>query len=600
MHLDPHQPAVSVGQSGASPPDLLRAVLDGVIAFAGILTPEGILTEVNEPALRVTGVGRDAVIGKFFWDCYWWNFDAGVQNRLRDSVIRAASGEQIRYETEIRVAGDARIILDFQISPHRDASGTVDFLIPSAVDITDRVRHDADLRAAHDSFQYLVTHSPFGIYAVDADFRLSMVSAGAQKVFQNVRPLLGRDFAEVLRVIWPEPFVSEAIGHFRQTLATGVSYHAPTVVERREDTTQVESYDWKIERVMLPDGRLGAVCHFYDLSAQEEHAAALRAGEARFRATFDNAAVGIAHVAPDGRWLLVNRKLCTIIGFSEAELLGLSFQDLTYGVDLEKDLELMRQMLVGKIEEYDLEKRYLTKAGTLVWVNLTVSCIRMPDGAVDYCIAVVEDISEKKAAERQQKLLIGELNHRVKNILATIHAMASHTMRNARNMSTFREKFSGRLRAIAASHDSLFQQGKMRAELADLIRKQLAPFAAADRDRLHLSGPPVHLDAACAHALGLITHEMATNASKYGALANTDGRISVSWEPFTQSGKRMARMIWQETGGPPVTPPGKSGFGSRLIRSTLEHSLRGSSRTEFLAGGLLAEFTFEVEDAADD
>ena len=137
------------------------------------------------------------------------------------------------------------------------------------------------LEAAHATFRHLVENSPFGVYAVDADFRLVQVSAGAQKVFSTVRPLLGRDFAEVLRILWPEPFASEAIALFRHTLATGEPYRAPSLVERRSDIGEVESYDWKIERVVLPDGRPGVVCHFYDLSERQRFEAELQERDRR-------------------------------------------------------------------------------------------------------------------------------------------------------------------------------------------------------------------------------------------------------------------------------------------------------------------------------
>jgi signal transduction histidine kinase/CheY-like chemotaxis protein len=148
-------------------------------------------------------------------------------------------------------------------------------------------RSERELRAAHDTFRHLVETSPFGVYAVDADFRLVQVSAGAQNVFRNVRPLIGRDFADVLRTIWPEPFATEAINLFRRTLQTGEPYHAPSTVERRRDIGELESYDWKIERVTLPDGRFGAVCHFYDLSERQRYEAALRENEARLKAQAD-------------------------------------------------------------------------------------------------------------------------------------------------------------------------------------------------------------------------------------------------------------------------------------------------------------------------
>ena len=148
-------------------------------------------------------------------------------------------------------------------------------------DITEPKRADERLRVAHDSFRHLVEHSPFGIYAVDADFRLALASAGAQKVFENVRPLMGRDFAEVLRIIWPEPFASDAIAIFRQVLETGEPFHAPSTVEHRHDISVVESYDWKVERITLADGRPGAVCHFYDLSERQRYEAKLLEQEQR-------------------------------------------------------------------------------------------------------------------------------------------------------------------------------------------------------------------------------------------------------------------------------------------------------------------------------
>jgi PAS domain S-box-containing protein len=184
------------------------------------------------------------------------------------------------------------------------------------------------LRAAHDTFRHLVEHSPFGIYAVDADFRLVQVSAGAQKVFENVRPLIGRDFAEVLRIIWPEPFASEAIGRFRHTLETGEPYHAPSTVERRHDIGEVESYDWKIERVTLPDGRHGVVCHFYDLSERQRYEAALHAKTQQIESLLTSAPLGVAFFDRTHRYLQINEELAAINGIPAAAHLGRPIEEL--------------------------------------------------------------------------------------------------------------------------------------------------------------------------------------------------------------------------------------------------------------------------------
>lgn len=136
-----------------------------------------------------------------------------------------------------------------------------------------------------------------------------------------------------------------------------------------------------------------------ELTERKRAEAALQQSEARFRSTFEQAAVGIAHVAPDGRWLRVNRKLCEILGYSREELLARTFQDITHPDDLDADLDYVRRMLAHQIDTYSMEKRYIRKDGSAIWINLTVALTRKPDGTPDYFISVVEDIRARKQAE---------------------------------------------------------------------------------------------------------------------------------------------------------------------------------------------------------
>lgn len=135
----------------------------------------------------------------------------------------------------------------------------------------ERKRSEDQLRRSRDMFFNLIQNNPFGVYVVDSQFRLAQVSAGAQKVFSTIRPVIGRDFAEVMRILWPEPFAGQAIERFRHTLATGKPYRSTDTTEERHDITEVESYDWRIERVTLPDGRFGVVCYFYDMTDRVRH-----------------------------------------------------------------------------------------------------------------------------------------------------------------------------------------------------------------------------------------------------------------------------------------------------------------------------------------
>ncbi|MFC4637723.1 PAS domain S-box protein [Deinococcus hohokamensis] len=167
-----------------------------------------------------------------------------------------------------------------------------------------------------------------------------------------------------------------------------------------------------ISQVVVGEDRLFTAV-IRDVSQQRHAEQALRDSEERFRSTFDQAAVGIAHLDLDGRWLSVNGKLCDIVGYTEAELLNLTFQDITHPDDLNADLELVGQLVSGQLKTYSLQKRYIRKSGAQVWINLTVSLVRAEDGQARYFISVVEDISDIKEAEEALRAAHNSLEERV-------------------------------------------------------------------------------------------------------------------------------------------------------------------------------------------
>lgn len=266
----------------------------------------------------------------------------------------------------------------------------------------ERARTEALLRASHDTFRYLVETSPFGVYTVDADFRLAQVSAGAQKIFENVRPLIGHDFAEVLRVLWPEPFASEAIARFRHTLETGEPYHAPSTIERRHDIGEVESYDWKLERIALPDGRFGVVCHFYDLSERQRYEAALRDSEERFRHMADNAPVMVWVTDPTGYCTYLSQSWYNFTGQTEETGLGFGWLSRVHP----KDYEMAEQTFLNanqRQEAFSLEYRLQNKQGEYIWAIDAASPRFGVEGQFQGYIGSVLDISDRKRVEDERK-----------------------------------------------------------------------------------------------------------------------------------------------------------------------------------------------------
>ncbi len=156
----------------------------------------------------------------------------------------------------------------------------------------ERARTEEALRHNHEMFSALVRNAPFGIYLIDAEFRLHQINKGAEAVFSNIDPLIGRDLGEVLRIIWQEPFATKAINHFRHTLASGESYYSPIIVEPQANIGNIQAYDWQIHRITLPDGNYGVVCYFYDLSAIKRTEAALHENEQLLRLAMAGAQAG--------------------------------------------------------------------------------------------------------------------------------------------------------------------------------------------------------------------------------------------------------------------------------------------------------------------
>jgi signal transduction histidine kinase len=165
---------------------------------------------------------------------------------------------------------------------------------------------DGTAVSQHDSFNSLIQNAPFGVYVVDAKFCLCQASAAAHKAFATVQPLIGSHFGDVVRAVWPEPFASKVLAHFRRTLDSGVAYAEPTLGEVRKDTPEIESYDWKIERIVLSDGGFGVVCYFFDLTERQQAAEALRLRTAQFETLFNEAPLGIYLVDADLRICQVN------------------------------------------------------------------------------------------------------------------------------------------------------------------------------------------------------------------------------------------------------------------------------------------------------
>lgn len=201
------------------------------------------------------------------------------------------------------------------------------------------------------------------------------------------------------------------------------------------------------------------------------------------------------------------------------------------------------------------------------------------------------DVSDAVVSAERQRLMIDELNHRVKNTLATVQSIAMQTARSHQDPGTFAESFQSRLLALSHTHDLLTRSHWEGAELRDILQHETL---AHDEHRVILNGPALPLEPAVALSLGMIFHELATNAAKYGSLASDGGRVFIDWSIASQT-DRSLHLVWREEGGPPVVEPKRRGFGTRLIERNIRHDLAGVVNLGYPTTGFTAEICFPLD-----
>jgi PAS domain S-box-containing protein len=312
----------------------------------------------------------------------------------------------------------------------------------------------------------------------------------------------------------------------------------------------------------------------------------VRQSESTFRAMFEVSSVGKIEVDPEsGRFLRANAAMCKFVGYTEEELLARTVFDITHPDDRDHAYELLRRMIAGESAVSDLEKRCIRKDGNTVWARVTANVVRDESGRPLRNIAVILDITEHKEREEREHLLMREVNHRAKNMLSVVDAIAHQTA--ARNPEDFIERFSERVQALSANQDLLIRNAWHGVETEDLVRAQLAHFADLIGSRIALRGSKLRLKPASAQAIGLALHELATNAGKYGALSTDRGRVDVRWrtngDTFTIS--------WTEREGPPVSTPKRRGFGTIVMDAMAARSVDGTVELDYAPSGVTWRLT---------
>ena len=286
--------------------------------------------------------------------------------------------------------------------------------------------------------------------------------------------------------------------------------------------------------------------------------------------------------------IFANDSFLLLTGYERSEILGRNFSFL-----LETDtgdapttaLDYEFSARAGAISEL----LYRRKQGSSFWAAIFVTPVVDDKGEVVQHFASLIDLSVHKEEEAQSRMLIDELNHRVKNTLTTVRSIVAQGFRSDGDASSVRDLIESRLFALSRSHDLLARENWRSVGLFDLVGEAMKPFGRGDDrvERLRIVGDNIRLKPPEALALSIALHELATNAVKYGALSNATGVVLISWDVWTSSTGPRLTLRWQESGGPAVVPPSRKGFGSRVIERGLKHELSADASLEYAPAGLI-------------
>jgi len=341
--------------------------------------------------------------------------------------------------------------------------------------------------------------------------------------------------------------------------------------------------------VLEPDGSIREWIGVHtDITERKRAEERLREGEARFRAMADSAPAPVWMTSAEGGITFANEAFAEFAGLDAQDLLGDAWIGMIHPEDV-ATVGARRAAARGAPEgprPWSFEARFRCGDGTYRWMVANARPQIDARGQFQGYIGMAMDMTETKAAEARQRLLINELNHRVKNTLASIQSIVRQTLRADEATARVRERLIERLLAMSAAHDVLTRESWEGAALDEIVRQGVAPFVD-DRDpgRVSIAGPSLRVGASTALSLALAVHELATNAAKYGALSIPAGKVVIAWD---QVGDNGAVLTWAERDGPPVAPPDRKGFGTRLLDRGLSADLGGQPKLTFDVEGVRA------------
>lgn len=542
---------------------------------------------IHNPRLGLT---TEAVIGRSDYEI--------LPEQGRDRIIAAklqamAEARSVTLDVEAEEDG-APVCFRMHVDPLFEGD-RIAGVVCAAVDVTEDRRARARLAdltdalsAALQRFDVALREADIIVSAQDLDRRFTFVSRNTLGFAAT--DLIGRRDEDV----GPPEIQERLIAIKDEVLRTGTPRTAEfrIMTEARGERVMKVRFEPQRDRDGNVTGLLGCAV---DVTAEVRGQERLKALSDELRTTlrlFDTALRGAdVIVFTQDRNLVYSWVSAPVAGRRPEEIVGRGDHDLV-GPEVAVRLEEFKRAVLAENRADQAEFRFVDQDGVDRWYAVRAEPDADGDGVVNGLIGALVDVTERRQRETHIRVLMRELAHRTKNLLAVIQAMARQTLTASATARDFEARFSGRLQGLARSLDLLVQENWQGAGIAELVRSQLNHYEEFFGTRIVLSGPDTVLKPEAAQNLGLALHELSTNSSKYGALSTPEGRVSITWDlGRDEAGIERFRFRWQERGGPPVAPAKRKGFGHAVIEKLVPRALSAEGRLRFEPEGVLWEIT---------
>ncbi len=531
----------------------------------------------SERWLSSYGFSGESLVGRSHYEVV-----PDIPKSWKEAHQRALSGETIREEQDPFPRADGRLQWRrWEMRPWRGANATIGGILIFSEDVTTRVEMERLLRESREDLDRAQAVARTGSWRLDVNRNKLTWSAETFRMF-GISPETPLTYESFLAAVHPGD--KEHVDRSWKAAVAGAPYDIELRIIVDNETKWVRGLGGlEFDAAGKVVGGFGAMQDITDRKRAEER---LRESEERFRGIFEHAGTGIAILALDGRFLSCNPAYSAMLGYTEDEFRALVSPDLLHPDDRERNLAEIEKLLAQVVPSIEVTNRYVDKHGKPLWVHKYVSLLRDASGKPTSFIVLVIDITEQKRQDGQIKLLMSEVNHRSKNLLALVLAIARQTV--ATTPDDFIDRFQERILALSVSQDMLVRNRWKGIHLDKLARSQLAHFSDLIGTRIKIGGPPLLVSASAAQILGMALHELATNAGKYGALCSNAGCVEITWgvEHAEKPGDTFV-ISWRESGGPIVKPPAHTGFGSTVITQVTEMSLNAAVALDYASSGLV-------------